>query len=439
MTANKCLETRTFPRIWKVADVPGKNRIDPKSYRPICLLPMLGKVLDCLMISRMENWISSQGGGYNANQFGFTRGRSARDEDVWETCSGCQNAPRAYTARRVSRHVTMGCPQGSRSGAPKLFHYFWKIIHETIFEEMLPEGCNLILYADDTMLIETVGRRKIRTATKEELQRQLGIDATQIEGDTHCTGANAVHPANVGIGAFKEADEEEEETHNVIYTNGAKTAEGAGAAFILYTGQHKTAHKKLMLAKYCSAFQCELVAIRGALSYIREYGITRCTINTDSKSALQALQGMRVPTQLTRDIENLANELARTTNLQWRWTKGQAGNTGNERADQLAKEAVAGDPANAISYDLVPISMMENQQQRKNNSRVHTNTDRQKVPRLDYETVQLMTGRGAFSEYLTKIGKMDDATCECSMEADDTRHTLFNCELHAEVRTQADK
>ncbi|GLV34528.1 hypothetical protein CBL_07172 [Carabus blaptoides fortunei] len=58
---------------------------------------------------------------------------------------------------------------------------------------------------------------------------------------------------------------------------------------------------------------------------------------------------------------------------------------------------------------------VENQQQRKN-SRVHTNTDR----------------HGAFSEYLTRIGKMNDATCEYGMEADDTWHTLFNCELHAE-------
>ncbi|GLV34530.1 hypothetical protein CBL_07173 [Carabus blaptoides fortunei] len=111
-TADKYLETRTFPRIWKVAEVrlipkPGKTRTDPKSYRPICLLPMLGKVLDCLMISRIENWISSQGGGYNANQYGFTRGRSAVDSVGHLTMVGA-NYPTISAARMSGKPARAG-------------------------------------------------------------------------------------------------------------------------------------------------------------------------------------------------------------------------------------------------------------------------------------------------------------------------------------------
>ncbi|GLV39321.1 hypothetical protein CBL_20410 [Carabus blaptoides fortunei] len=369
---------------------------------------------------------AAKGGGYNANQYGFTRERSAVDAVVNKVKKSREKKQystivsldvtgafdNAWWPLIIPQLARRGCPGNLLGLARSYLSERTASIHGQDGKEMLPEGCNLMLYADDTMPIfradtykglkgkttqalntlkewanrEIVGRRKTSTATKEELQRQLGIDATQIEGETHCTGANAVHPANVGIGAFKEADDEEEETHNVIYTDGAKTAEGAGAAFILYTGQHKTAHKKLMLAKECGAFQCELVAIPGALSYIREYGIIRCTIKTDSKSALQALQGMRIPTQLTRDIEKLANELARTTNLQWRWTKGQAGNTGNERADQLAKEAAAGDPANATSYDLGPISMVRKTLRAETMRRWDTRTRSvQRVPDEDWE------------------------------------------------------
>ncbi|GLV46254.1 hypothetical protein CBL_12331 [Carabus blaptoides fortunei] len=90
---NRCLETGTFPVVWKQALVkaipkPGKEDMtELKSYRPICLLPMLGKVLDSILITRIEHWIVNSGGGYNDGQYGFTRGRSTVDaaEKVVET------------------------------------------------------------------------------------------------------------------------------------------------------------------------------------------------------------------------------------------------------------------------------------------------------------------------------------------------------------------
>ena len=55
---NKVLETGTFPAIWKTADVvmipkPGKPKNDPKSYRPISLLPMLSKVVERVILIRL--------------------------------------------------------------------------------------------------------------------------------------------------------------------------------------------------------------------------------------------------------------------------------------------------------------------------------------------------------------------------------------------------
>ncbi|GBP65892.1 Putative 115 kDa protein in type-1 retrotransposable element R1DM [Eumeta japonica] len=48
--ANKCLELGYFPRAWKVAAIkvipkPGGDYARPKSYRPIGLLPVLGKTV----------------------------------------------------------------------------------------------------------------------------------------------------------------------------------------------------------------------------------------------------------------------------------------------------------------------------------------------------------------------------------------------------------
>lgn len=65
----------------------------------------------------------------------------------------------------VSKTVNMGCPQGSKSGPG-----FRKIIHQTIFEEALPNNCNLVHYADDTMLVTKADTYKgLKSKTTETL------------------------------------------------------------------------------------------------------------------------------------------------------------------------------------------------------------------------------------------------------------------------------
>ena len=54
---NKCLQRGYFPDEWKIANViillkrQGRARDNPESYRPISLLPVLGKALEKLMVS----------------------------------------------------------------------------------------------------------------------------------------------------------------------------------------------------------------------------------------------------------------------------------------------------------------------------------------------------------------------------------------------------
>ena len=81
---NGCLVWGIFPKRWKVGNVitipkgPDRNRSDPKSYRPICLLSMIGKLLEMLMATRMalifhDHALSSD------RQYGFRPGRSTVD------------------------------------------------------------------------------------------------------------------------------------------------------------------------------------------------------------------------------------------------------------------------------------------------------------------------------------------------------------------------
>ena len=80
---NLCLQTGTFPEAWKVGSVvmlakgrPGQ--LVAKSFRPITLLPFLGKALERLIATRVVESINS-GIGFHPSQYGFRAGRSTVD------------------------------------------------------------------------------------------------------------------------------------------------------------------------------------------------------------------------------------------------------------------------------------------------------------------------------------------------------------------------
>ena len=84
---NGCLHWDVFPRAWKVGSLSvflkgeGKDEKDPKSYRPNCLLSVIGKLFEKLIKSRL-NWTSLAPGQISARQFGFTSGMSTEDAIV---------------------------------------------------------------------------------------------------------------------------------------------------------------------------------------------------------------------------------------------------------------------------------------------------------------------------------------------------------------------
>jgi len=73
---NGCLKERVFPKRWKKAKIisivkPGKEGSDEvNKFRPISLLDSGGKVLEKLLINRINHHVFSRG-FINDNQFGF--------------------------------------------------------------------------------------------------------------------------------------------------------------------------------------------------------------------------------------------------------------------------------------------------------------------------------------------------------------------------------
>ncbi|XP_049868206.1 uncharacterized protein LOC126371572 [Pectinophora gossypiella] len=79
---NKCLTHQYFPRSWKEATVivlrkPGKECYDsPKSYRPIGLLPVLGKIYEKMIVARLKFHLLPK---MSTRQYGFMPQKSTED------------------------------------------------------------------------------------------------------------------------------------------------------------------------------------------------------------------------------------------------------------------------------------------------------------------------------------------------------------------------
>lgn len=201
---NKCLEFSTFPDIWKIASVKiipklhCNDKSNIKSYRPISLLPVIEKILEKLIIDRVMYHLYKHN-CLNDNQYGFTPNKSTECallavmqwidnvykmkaisilvsldisgafDNVWWPKILYQlktkKCPRNlymliqnyFTTRKAqirignstfTKNITRGCPQGSTCSPG-----FWIILYDDMLDQDLPEGCKVIAYADDAILL----------------------------------------------------------------------------------------------------------------------------------------------------------------------------------------------------------------------------------------------------------------------------------------------
>lgn len=199
----KCLDLNYFPSAWKIAEViffhkANKDPKYPASYRPICLLPMLGKLYERIIKTRLTHQLETNKLLHN-NQFGFRTNRStsqlinlitktiktntktnkycalisfdiqgAFDNINWETLDNTidklnindylKNTLKSFKNNRKILHKIQqhehyyntykGCPQGSCLG-PTL----WLLIADEILKEYAKTHPWIWAFADDFVVI----------------------------------------------------------------------------------------------------------------------------------------------------------------------------------------------------------------------------------------------------------------------------------------------
>jgi len=196
---NTCLEEGTFPETWKTARLVLLRKGDkplgePSSYRPLCLLDCLGKLLEKIIDNRLREFLDTHEGLHD-RQFGFRKGRSTLDAlnalgdstesnkkigiltlDIknafnsapWKAITDTmyekevygylQNIIGSYLESRSLTFgedgneekidVTCGVPQGSVIG-PTL----WNILYDSLLQTRLPAGVEYLSFADNVALV----------------------------------------------------------------------------------------------------------------------------------------------------------------------------------------------------------------------------------------------------------------------------------------------
>lgn len=197
------LEYQYFPKLWKqsiVKIIPKPNKSDyrnPNAYRPISLISVYGKILEKLLINRINDYLHKNS-LLNRRQYGFTSQTSTVDAlrsltDFIQKCfdqkgfaivlsldiNGAFNScfwPKIINQLRIkecpnnllslvksyfsdresklwfmnietTRQMSVGCPQGSASGPG-----FWNVSIDDIFDLSDAQDIEIECFADDTIV-----------------------------------------------------------------------------------------------------------------------------------------------------------------------------------------------------------------------------------------------------------------------------------------------
>ena len=242
-----------------------------------------------------------------------------------------------------------------------------------------------------------------------------------------------------------------------IYTDGSKSEDGVGSGVAIFQNNELTHQLKFRLDTNCSNNQAEQFAILKALQHVQHHhkDITpkSVAVFSDSRITLDSLKNKNNHSKLIEHIRHILKLLNDDNwTIAFTWIKAHAGITGNEIADQLAKQAAKGNsqplynkiPKSALLTTLKQGSLekwQEEWQNTQNGSETKQYfpiiTERLKIQiNLTSELTTMLTGHGKLRAYYHRFNIIDDPTCICGGGSQTAHHLLYDCQLYSKERMQ---
>ncbi|GBM43288.1 hypothetical protein AVEN_220820-1 [Araneus ventricosus] len=137
--------------------------------------------------------------------------------------------------------------------------------------------------------------------------------------------------------------------------------QGVGSVFCVFGDQQKlVAEWQGRLFPKNSIFQADLIALQEAVKYAQNHQ-NQVKIWGDSQSSLKALLNQKSNSPITRSIQD---SLCNTHNIRLGWIRAHVGHLGNEKADELVKEAITSTEAAVLTVPLPRSSAEQDLKQR---------------------------------------------------------------------------
>lgn len=205
-----------------------------------------------------------------------------------------------------------------------------------------------------------------------------------------------------------------------------------------------------------SVFTGECVALLEAVKYVLLFKLHRSIIFSDSRSSLQCLISnpfsSKIHNPIIFQIKYHINEcFLKKYEIVLVWIPGHVGISGNERVDQIAKDAVAcGDKVPFLNYphDLSSLPKLLLKKSWANfwsSSFKHKGAGYAKIQpdipckpwfaRLNFSKrhvsslIRMRLGHCCVPVHLKRIHIMDSSICECGLDEGDLNHIFFSCPL----------
>ncbi|MGI4816883.1 MAG: reverse transcriptase family protein [Janthinobacterium lividum] len=497
---NSCLRTSVFPSTWKVADVIAvpkgndKDKSDPKSYRPISLLPVLGKTLEKLVSARLQDHLAKHC-PLSVRQFGFMPKRSAEDAinallttvrdstakyvavvfldirgafdnawwpsvlaalrrrdtppDLYYLVKDFLSGRRAVLRHKsvvVEKEISKGCPQGS-----VLAPILWNLIFDDLLSAPMPIGVTVFGYADDGAVVVEAGSRPeietradlaLATATEWGERNKLCFSAEKTEA-LLVRGPHARSP--------------------LIRMNGQRVKFVPQAKYL-----GVILDRKLNFAAHVNhvATKSKSLALK-----LRGLAATRWGLRAPALRLLYA--GAVVPTaayaasvwahRMTQNVSLAAilNRAQRPTLLSIIGAYRTAPSNAlqvlakslpldlevRRRSELYVRRRALADHQPTRTLVDIETSLVDEWQERWDTA-VTGRVTHEFLPNIrwvlaqrwfspSHFSAQFLTGHGAFQAYLHRFGISGVASCDCDESiAEDSWHVLLRCPLHAELRSQ---